>query len=412
MKRATMIFLGAAAVLSLLALGYFAGTERARHSGLPIVSSRGAAPTARKVLYWFDPMIPAQHFDHPGLSPMGMQLQPKYAEPTGADRGVVRIDPAIEQNLGMRTAMVHTGVLQRELHVSGTIGWDLREARLVSARSDGLIERLDVRAPLDSVRAGQALATLIAPQWNAAAAEYLALRGATSADARALRAPARARLEALGLDARQIRDLRPGALRIVLRAPITGVISALDVREGDEVRAGMPLLTVNGLDSVWLDAAIPQAEATGLTAGTPVQARVSALPGRTLRGHLEAVLPDVDAATRTQHARIVLDNGDHRLAPGMFADVTIRGPAGPAHPLVPDQALISSGVDTRVILAEGGGKFRPVAVRIGASSGGMTEILAGLRGGERIVVSGQFLIDSEASLSGALERLNTPDTRP
>ncbi|MGA0588863.1 efflux RND transporter periplasmic adaptor subunit, partial [Dyella sp. KRB-257] len=286
-------------------------------------------------------------------------------------------------------------------------GWDLRQAQTVSARTGGVIDRLFVRAPYQPVKAGQPLAALISPQWNAAAQEYLALAGATSADARALRDAARTRLRALGMDDRQIRSLHGHALRVVIRAPIDGVVSALDVREGQQVASGMPLMTINGLDTVWLEAALPQSQGAGIAAGTPVRARVSALPGTTLRGRVESLLPQVDRSTRTQRARIVLDNPGHRLAPGMFAEVSFRGPADSAiHPLVPDQALIDTGTGTRVIVADGKGRFHPVAVRPGRSAGGMTEILAGLQGGERVVVSGQFLIDSEASLSGALQRMD------
>lgn len=408
MKRVLIFSMAAAAALALLAVGYIAGHHGAARSAAPSAAAR----PAQTVLYWYDPMIPERHFDHPGLSPMGMQMVPKYAATAAADRAVVRIDPGSEQNLGMRTTTVELGVLQRDVRVSGTIAWDLRRAHNVSARTDGLIDRLYVRAPLVSVTAGQPLATMIAPQWNAAAQEYIELRGAQSADARALVGAARSRLEALGMDAAQIRDLRAGSGRIVLRAPITGVVSALEVREGDQVKAGLPLMTVNGLDTVWLDAAIPQAQSAGIAAGTPVSAHVSAMPDVSLRGHVEALLPDVDSATRTQRARILLENPDHRLAPGMFAELSIRGAAAAAHPLVPDGALISTGIQTRVILAEGGGRFKPIVVRIGSSSAGMTEILAGLRGGERVVVSGQFLIDSEASLSGALERLAAPGAQP
>jgi Cu(I)/Ag(I) efflux system membrane fusion protein len=355
-------------------------------------------------LYWFDPMKPETHFDKPGKSPfMDMQLVPKYPDAAGV--GSVRIDPATVQSLGMRTAVVEIGSLAYGLRVPGTIGWDLREASIVSARADGVIEHLYVRAPFERVKAGQPLATLIAPAWNAAAQEYMALGRAESADARALHAAAGDRLRSLGMDETQIRNAgRSGGL-IVLRAPSDGVVGTLDVRQGQRVGAGMQIMTINGERSVWLEAAIPQAQSHGVVAGTAVQASVSSQPGRKFTGHVEALLPEVDAATRTQRARIVLDNADGALAPGMFAELQLRSAAGDSHPLVPDEALIETGDASRVIVADDSGHYRPVAVRTGMSSGGKTEILAGLKGGERVVVSGQFLIDSEASLSGALERL-------
>lgn len=395
----------AAAVVGLgiaIGAGYWLGS----HRGVQPASEASLATTGKRVLYWFDPMRPEQHFEQPGKSPsMDMPLVPKFADGDGTRTGSVRIDPTTVQNLGMRTATVEIGSLARGLRVPGTIGWDLRQATAVSARADGVIDQLYVRAPFERVKAGQPLATMIAPEWNTVAQEYLALGSAKSADARALQSAARERLHVLGMDEGQIRGIRGGNGRILLRAPADGVVTTLDVRQGQRVSAGMPIMTINGLRTVWLDAAIPQGQSGGITAGTPVQATVSALPGETFNGRVEALLPDIDAATRTQHARIVLDNPQETLAPGMFAELQLQSAAGRGTPLVPDEAVIATGESTRVIVAEDGGRFRPVAVRTGLSSGGKTEILAGLKGGERVVVSGQFLIDSEASLSGALERM-------
>jgi len=184
------------------------------------------------------------------------------------------------------------------------------------------------------------------------------------------------------------------------------------VREGQQVNAGNPLMTINGLDQVWVEAAVPQAQTAGIEAGTPMTVTVSALPNKTFHGTVQALLPDVDPTTRTQQTRIVLKNPKRELAPGMFAEVAIASAPGTAHPLVPVEALISDGIDTRVIVALGNGGFTPMRVRTGRSSNGMTQILAGLHGGERVVTSGQFLIDSEASLSGALQRLGTSGESP
>jgi len=373
---------------------------------LPKYAESDASPSEKQPLYWYDPMKPDQHFDHPGKSPfMDMQLVPKYPEGEATTAGSVRIDPTMAQNLGMRTATVEMGTLAGSLRVPATIGWDLRQSTAISARADGVIDKLYVRAPFEHVTAGQPLASLIAPEWNSAAQEYLALGAARSSDGRALQSAAHDRLKALGMDDGQIRDLRRGGGRILLRAPVDGVVSTLDAREGQRISAGMPIMTINGLRTVWLDAAIPQAQSGGVTPGMAVSATVSARPGETFRGRVEALLPDIDAATRTQHARVVLDNPNETLAPGMFAELQLHSGGSRSYPLVPDEAVIATGTSTRVIVAEANGRFRPVAVRTGLSSDGKTEIVAGLQGGERVVVSGQFLIDSEASLSGALERM-------
>ena len=395
----TAIFVGLGIAI---ATGYWFGSHR---NTLP-ASNAPVATTGKRVMYWFDPMKPDQHFDKPGKSPfMDMQLVPRYADGDGAAPGSVHIDASTAQNLGMRTAIVEIGSLARGLRVPGTIGWDLRQTTAVSARADGVIDKLYVRAPFERVKAEQPLASLIAPQWNTAAQEYLALRDSTSTDARALRSASQERLRSLGMDAAQIRNAGRNTSRILLRAPTDGVVSTLDVREGQRVNAGMPIMTINGLRSVWLEAAIPQGQSGGIVAGTPVEATVSARPGELFHGRVEALLPDIDPTTRTQRARIVLDNLQETLAPGMFAELQLQSGNSRSYPLVPDEAVIATGDSTRVIVAEANGHFRPVAVRTGLSSGGKTEILAGLKGGERVVVSGQFLIDSEASLSGALERM-------
>ncbi|HEY8587016.1 MAG TPA: efflux RND transporter periplasmic adaptor subunit [Rhodanobacter sp.] len=409
MKRPLLILAVAAVVAALLAVGFLGGRRHATHTSMTMGSSIAAPDAAGKVLYWYDPMMPEQHFDKPGLSPMGMEMVPKYAS-SGVAADVVRIDPATVQNLGVRTALVERRTLSRTVTVPGTVSWDLREASTISARVDAVITRLQVRAPYTMVTAGEPLAELLAPQWNSALAEYEALQGAQSVDAKALRGAARQRLEVLGLSAADIRSARSGrGSAITLHAPQTGMITALEVREGQRVSAGQALMTVNGLDSVWIEAALPQAVAGTVQRGTPVTVHVDALPGQTFDGTVETLLPDIDSATRTQPARIVLANPQHRLSPGMFATVQLSPADGEALPLVPDDALIATGQQTRVIVAEADGHFRPLAVRTGRSADGYTEILEGLHGGEKIVVSGQFLIDSEASLSGALERVGEMD---
>jgi Cu(I)/Ag(I) efflux system membrane fusion protein len=304
-------------------------------------------------------------------------------------------------------------VLASAIRVPGTITWDLRQAITISARTDAVVNKLDVRAPYTVVKAGEPLAQLLAPQWSSALAEYGALQQAQSADAKDLRAAARQRLQVLGLTPADIRAARRGSgAAITLHAPQAGVVTTLDVREGQRVTAGQTLMTVNGLSTVWIEAALPQAAAGTVRSGTPVVVTVDALPGRSFHGTVETLLSDVDAMTRTQRARIVLDNPDGALSPGMFASVQLNPTPDEAVPVVPDDALIATGTHTRVILAEGDGHFRAVSVRTGRAAGGYTEVLDGLHGGEKVVVSGQFLIDSEASLSGALQRLNDTTAKP
>jgi Cu(I)/Ag(I) efflux system membrane fusion protein len=379
--------------LSAGALGWW-GATRSLHAPAAVPASE------RKVLYWYDPMVPDQHFDKPGKSPfMDMDLVPRYA---GAEvASGAEVAPATQRSLGIRTVAVEPGRLGGELAVSGTIAWDLRLERVVSARTELVVDRLDVKAPYTKVRQGEALASVIAPAWSSALAESQALSGAAGSAEPELAAAAQTRLRALGIP-EGTRLGRDG--RIVITVPIAGVVSEIGVREGDVAAVGATLFRVNGTRTVWLEAALPQADAGGVGQGTPIIAEVSGVPKR-IAGRVEAVLPALDAASRTQTARIVLENPDGLLAAGQLARVILKEEAAAAKLLVPSDAVIGSGERAHVIVRHGEAHFAPVAIRTGASRDGRTEVLAGLEGGEQVVVSGQFLLDSEASLTGALARL-------
>ena len=394
----------ALAALALVALGIALGRGLSRSAPSEAARSHAPAPASgeREVLYWYDPMVPNQRFDKPGKSPfMDMDLVPRYADEAAQTQ--VRIDPGMQQNLGIRSAEVKTGTLEDAITVPGTLDWDRRLESVVAARVEGLVSRVDVRAPFTPVRRGQRLAQMLAPQWSTASAEARALAAASSPAAQALQEASRQRLRALGLPGDAA-----GSGSLALLAPHEGVVTEVLVREGETVAAGAPLFRITRLDTLWLEAAVPQALAARLAPGAAVQARVDARPGEIFPGRIEALLPQVDPASRTQTARIVLDNADGRLAPGLFAQVTLSPEAGPSRTLIPNQALIATGSDSRVIVQRQDGAFEPVRVQVGRSAGGQTEILAGLSAGDWVVTSGQFLIDSEASLSGALERLSAP----
>lgn len=397
------IFLLAGTALVVLAAGISVGWWWAGGASTPSPAHSATTTTQgeREVLYWYDPMVPDQHFDQPGQSPfMDMQLLPKYADEASGTG--ISIAPGVRQNLGIRTIEVERGRIPGAISVPGTIGWDLRLEEVVSARVDAIIERVLVKVPYERVHAGEPLASILAPAWSTAMAEAQALRHADSAAAQALQSAAQERLRVLGVPAGAI----AGNGRIVLSAPIDGVVSEIAARSGTTAAAGTLLFRINGTDTVWLEAAIPQAGVGTIVSGTPVEARVSTLPGRVFEGRVETLLPQIEPGSRTRQARIVLDNPEGLLMPGMFAQVTLDSAGGEAQLMVPTDAVIGGGTQTRVIVMTPEGRFQPVAVQTGRSGGGMTEILSGLHSGERVVASGQFLVDSEASLSGALDRLD------
>jgi Cu(I)/Ag(I) efflux system membrane fusion protein len=299
---------------------------------------------------------------------MDMALVPKYADGAAEGVGVVSIDPRQVQNLGLRTARAERGVLAATVRATGAVAFDERAVAVVQARAAGIVEHLDVRAPLTEVKQGQALLTLLAPDWTGAQEEYLSLRRSSTQGLDELRAAARQRLLLLGMSEAQVRAVeRSGKAqtRIVVTAPRAGVIGELSVREGATVMAGTPLLRINGLDTVWINAAIPEAQIGRVTASSPVEARLPAFPDERFAGRIEALLPDIDAATRTQVARIVLRNPDHRLAPGMFARVEITAGMPATSVLVPTDAVIATGTRDVVIVEESRGRFRAQEVRVG-----------------------------------------------
>jgi Cu(I)/Ag(I) efflux system membrane fusion protein len=384
-------------VLTAGAGGYGVARWTSNPSAAPVAAQDGTG--GRKALYWYDPMAPSQHFDKPGKSPfMDMQLVPKFADEGGGAPGV-EIDPTASQTLGLRTVVARRGELASNLTATGTIDFNQRDVAVVQARAAGFVQRVYNRAPGDIIGAGAPLADILVPEWAGAQAEFLAVR--RSGDW-ALAEAARQRLSFLGMPAGTIAAVeRSGRPHNVVTAttPTGGVIKTLGVRAGMSVMPGQTLAEVNGLGTVWLNAAVPEAVAGALRPGQPVQAALAAFPGQTIVGRVSAILPETQADSRTLTVRIELPNHGGRLRPGMFATVSFGGSAQPAL-LIPSEALIRTGKRTLVMLALTNGRYRPAEVQVGREAGDDTEILAGLSEGENIVASGQFLIDSEASLSG------------
>ena len=377
----------------------------------PKANGDAAAPTDRKVLYWHDPMVPGQKFDKPGKSPfMDMQLVPVYASGDG-DESSVRISPRVQQNLGVRTAEVVRGTLATTFVAVGSVAYNDRDVAVVQARSNGFVEKLFVRAPLDAVRKGQALAEIYVPEWVAAQEEYLSVKRivAQTDGLAALVDGARQRMRLVGLSDEQIRSIEIAGRvqpRFTLVAPVSGVIAELGAREGMTVMAGAPLFRINGLSTVWVNAEVPENVAAQVRPGAAVEARTPAVPGTVFKGKVSAILPEVNIATRTLKARVELANAKGQLAPGMFTTINFTPASRNDVLLVPTEAVIATGKRSVVMVASGDGKFAPVDVELGVESNGQTEVRKGLEAGQKVVVSGQFLIDSEASLKGTATRMS------
>ena len=358
--------------------------------------------SGRKILYWYDPMVPQEHYDNPNsLSSMGMKTQPKYADDGIQNGGApgVSIDPAAMQNLGIRIVPAEMGIVAATLSVTGSIDFNQRDVAIIQARSGGFVARVYARAPGDVVRAGAPIADVQLPEWSGAQTEFLAVRRLGRPD---LTAAARQRLKLLGMSDGVIAGVeRSGRTNgtLTITSPISGVIQTLDVRAGMTLTQGQTLAQVAGIGTVWLNAAVPEAQAGSVRVGQSASATLTAFPGQSFGGRIIAILPTAQADSRTLTVRIELANRNARLRPGMFAQVALGDTGGTAL-LVPSEAVIRTGTRTLVMLATGNGRYQPAEVRTGREGGGQTEILEGLAVGEKVVASGQFLLDSEASLTG------------
>ncbi len=410
-KTIFLIFFALSVIATTGYIGYRIGL---RQSMAPVAGKAATPPvTGRTVLYWQDPMKPDQRFDKPGKSPyMDMPLVPVYAEGTGDD-GKVSISPRVQQNLGIRIAEATRGNLNSSIEVVGNIAYNERELVVLQARASGYVEKLYVSATLDPVRKGQALAELYVPDWIAAQEDFLtAKRLAALEDSkvgRDLISAARQRMRLAGMSDDQMHLVESTGkvqARLVVAAPVSGVIAELGIREGMTVAAGALMFRINGLDTVWVNAEVPEAAMAEVHPGNAVEVRTPALPGVVFRGKVNAVLPDVDPVTRTIKTRIELVN-TRQLVPGMFATVNFSNHARRDVLLIPSEAVIKTGRRSVVIVAQGEGKFSPVDIETGRENNGQTEILKGLSAGQKVVVSGQFLIDSEASLTGTALRMGS-----
>lgn len=385
-------------VVAALALGVAAGWW----AGQP--RDTGMAPSMManepKALYWYDPMFPQQKFDKPGKSPfMDMQLVAQYADDK-ADAQTLRVDPGQTENLGVRLATVSRGMLATRVMASGVLGFNERDVAVVQARTPGFVERVYNLAPGDVLKPDAALADVLVPEWAAAQEEFLALKRVGDS---ALLAAARQRLRLTGMPSALIAQVeRSGKVQPVLTvtSPVGGVLQTLNVRQGMTLALGETLAQVNGLGSVWLTVAVPEAQAAAVAPGQTVEARLPAFAGEVFKGTVSTILPQTNADSRTLQVRVELANPGARLRPGLTAQVNLEQGIDQHVLWVPGEAVIRTGHQALVMLAEEGGHYRPVEVRTGPENDGQTAILQGLQEGQQVVSSGQFLLDSEASLKG------------
>lgn len=360
----------------------------------------------REVLYWVAPMDPNYRRDESGKSPMGMDLVPVYADEVDNQPGVVKIDSTIINNLGVRTAQAERSVLMRHIETVGYITYDEDTVQHVHTRVDGWIEKLNTKATGDPVKKGQLLFELYSPTLVNAQEEFLtAIR---SSNTMLLKA-SRDRLGALGVSKSAIARLekdRTVQQRVRVYAESDGVIAHLGVREGIYITPATEVMSVAKLDRVWVMAEVFERQSAWVKPGQKAVVELDYLPGITLEGTVDYVYPELDPKTRTLKVRLRFENAGEQLRPNMFSRVVIEADGFGRVVNVPKEAVIRGGSMDRVVVALGEGRFRAQPVRLGIESGDRVAIRSGLKAGETIVVSGQFLIDSESNIESALSRMN------
>ncbi|MDZ7784346.1 MAG: efflux RND transporter periplasmic adaptor subunit [Halioglobus sp.] len=366
---------------------------------------------AREILYWVAPMDPDYRRDEPGKSPMGMDLVPVYANEAGNggdDQPSLRIDPSVINNIGVKIAKVERGPMVRRIDTVGFITPNEHRVSHVHVRSEGWIEHLAVHTEGARVERGDVLFQFFAPALVSAQEEFVQ---ALATGQHSLIDATRRRLLALGLLPGQIEQLqraREVHRLIDIKAQQSGYVTALNVRHGMFVKPELMVMSIADLSEIWVEVDIFEGQIDRVAPGQTARVRLPFAPGREWVGEVDYVYPTIRAGSRTGRVRLAFDNPDLALKPNMYADVEID--AAPRRNVlqVPAQAVIRSGAEERVIVALGDGRFRPAEVRTGLESEGRVEILDGLAEGEQIVISSQFLIDSEASLDASLLRLLAP----
>jgi membrane fusion protein, copper/silver efflux system len=366
------------------------------------------ASSERKILYWVAPMDASYRRDQPGKSPMGMDLVPVYEDESTAQPEVVLIDPAIVNNLGVRTEKAKFGLLPRIISTVGYVGYDEDTVEHVHTRVEGWIEKLVTKTSGDPVTKGQLLFELYSRTLVNAQEEYLT---ALRSNNHPLLKASLDRLQSFGVGAREIARLEKEKTvrqRVPVYAEVDGVIAHLGVREGIYVTPSMEIMSVAKLDSIWVLAEVFERQAAWVRAGQVASVELDYLPGQTWQGVVDYVYPELNAVTRTLKVRIRFVNEAVTLRPNMFSRVTIRGDDFGDVIHIPREAVLRGGSMDRVVVATGNGRFRVQPVTIGIESGDRVAIRSGLSEGDEIVVSAQFLIDSEANIESALSRMESP----
>ena len=362
-----------------------------------------------KPLYWVAPMDPTYRRDEPGKSPMGMDLVPVFENAGSNDgAGVVSISPVVQNNLGVRTELVKVGPFRNSIRTVGYVRFD--EDRLIHMhpRISGWIDVLNVKTQGEFIEEGQPIYSIYSPELVNAQEELLIAMSRETARPTLVQS-SEERLRALQVPQSLIDRVKQEERvfqTVTVYAPQGGLVAELGVREGQYVQPGNRIMSIGVLDEVWVIAEVFERQGSLVSVGDPVNMTLDYLPGRTWQGVVDFIYPTLDENTRTIPVRLKFQNQDEALKPNMFAQVTIQhSEEGMDALLIPDESIIRTGIQDRVVLDMGDGRFKSVEVALGRSGDDQTEVLDGLSAGDRVVTSAHFLLDSESSITSDFLRM-------
>jgi multidrug efflux pump subunit AcrA (membrane-fusion protein) len=389
-----------------------------KQAGLENASSgKSAQPGEHRIKYYKSTMMPGEVRQTPGKDSMGMDMAPVYEdEAAAADSQTIAIDPVTIQNMGIRTATVRRGPLRRDIRSVGVIEYNETTLGDVTTKFKGWIEKLYVNATGQLVMSGDSLFEIYSPELYSAQVEYLlAASSPTNAttDVEEIRNSARTKLQFLDISDGQIAELektRQPQKTLRIHAPQDGFVIEKNAVEGQMVDPGTKIYRLADLGLVWVQADIYEQDLAYLKLGQEATMTLSYLPDREFRGRVTYIYPNVDEKTRTARVRMEFHNPGYFLKPGMFATVKVVSELEPSALLIPDMAILRSGEKTTVFVALDGGKFDPRTVTLGLQAeNDEYQVLSGLSEGERIVTSGQFMLDSESQLREAIQKMQEPE---
>lgn len=381
------------------------------------IKKDGSSSGERKILFYRNPMNPNIISDHPQKDEMGMDYVPVY-EDEGSSQGVVTIDPAIQQNMNIKTEVVQNNNLSSQVTTNGVLVTNETEQFIVNTRVDGWVEKLYINYTGQKVSKGSKLMDIYSPMLVAAQQELLtALSYQKSMQSSSLDEIMKSsndlvknsvkKLELLNMSRMEIENLRNTKevkTVVTLFAKNSGTVIEKNVIEGQKIMSGEPLLKISNLDNLWLIADVYESEISKVTVGSKASINFTFLPGKTFQGKVNFIYPTLESKSRTIKVRIDLPNRNGDLKPDMFANVVISGPGLKFTPVIPENAVIRGGKKDIVIVDLGNGKFKPQQVILGIYSDGFYQVLSGLTAGNKIVTSAQFLIDSESNLKAAINQ--------